>query len=200
MFRPLKTAIDLVSLSVRTAPKSGGIDDVFFMDATAYRKKIASRIKALGKALALQKADKELKRAVLLDWESDADVVGKSGGLILIGVDGKRSLGLNCGGCGFKNCAEFNKSKDKNKDAAVPGPFCVFKVIDLGIALGSAAKTLALCSVDNRIIYKIGVAAKKMKLTKVDPVVGIPLSATGKNIYFDRLAKLQAREIFKRKK
>jgi len=40
--------------------------------------------------------------------------------------------------------------------------------------------------VDNRIMYRIGVVARKMKLIEGDVVLGIPLSATGKNIFFDR--------------
>jgi uncharacterized ferredoxin-like protein len=56
----------------------------------------------------------------------------------------------------------------------------------MGIALGSAVKTASLLNIDNRIMYRAGVAAREMGLIDADFVMGIPLSATGKSIYFDR--------------
>ena len=56
----------------------------------------------------------------------------------------------------------------------------------MGIALGSAVKTASMLNVDNRIMYRIGTVARAMKMVVWDFVMGIPLSATGKNIFFDR--------------
>jgi uncharacterized ferredoxin-like protein len=56
----------------------------------------------------------------------------------------------------------------------------------MGIALGSAVKTASLLNVDNRIMYRAGAVAREMGLIDADVVMGIPLSATGKSIYFDR--------------
>lgn len=58
--------------------------------------------------------------------------------------------------------------------------------MDLGIAMGSAVKTASILNVDNRIMYRIGVAAKRLNLIDGEIVVGIPISASGKSIYFDR--------------
>jgi uncharacterized ferredoxin-like protein len=67
------------------------------------------------------------------------------------------------------------------------GPTCVFKALDLGIALGSAVKTAGMLNVDNRIMYRIGAAAMKLRLLpEATVVIGIPLSAKGKSIYYDR--------------
>jgi uncharacterized ferredoxin-like protein len=60
------------------------------------------------------------------------------------------------------------------------------KLIDLGIALGSAVRVASELNVDNRIMYSIGRAAMKMELVKADEIQGIPLSIKGKNIFFDR--------------
>ena len=60
------------------------------------------------------------------------------------------------------------------------------KLIDLGIALGSAAKAAHELNVDNRIMHSVGIAALKMGLLKADEILGIPLSIKGKNIFFDR--------------
>ena len=60
------------------------------------------------------------------------------------------------------------------------------KLVDLGIAVGSAAKVASDLNADNRIMYSIGVAAKQLSLIDADEIQGIPLSVTGKNIFFDR--------------
>ena len=76
-----------------------------------------------------------------------------------------------------------------------PGPFCIFRIMDLSIAAGSAAKTAMEHNVDNRMMQKVGAAALKLGLlAPCDLILGLPLSATGKNIYFDRLDKLEARK------
>ena len=60
------------------------------------------------------------------------------------------------------------------------------KLIDLGIALGSAVKIASILNVDNRIMYSVGLAAKEMGIIEGDEIVGVPLSIKGKNIFFDR--------------
>ncbi len=56
----------------------------------------------------------------------------------------------------------------------------------MGIALGSAVETASLLNIDNRIMYRSGVVARGMNLVDWDFVMGIPLSVSGKNIFFDR--------------
>jgi uncharacterized ferredoxin-like protein len=94
---------------------------------------------------------------------------------------------LDCGACGYESCEEFENSKEKHaKDFT--GPTCLFKALDLGIASGSAVKTASLLNVDNRIMYRIGTAALKLNmLPEATVAMGIPISAKGKNIYFDRI-------------
>jgi len=60
------------------------------------------------------------------------------------------------------------------------------KLLDLGIALGSAVKVASELNVDNRIMNSVGQAAMKMELLKADEIQGIPLSIKGKNMFFDR--------------
>jgi uncharacterized ferredoxin-like protein len=207
--KEIKTAIDLISISVRTAPKSGGIDDIVFLAASKQQKdRIAKAMCAIGREKSRDKfLSKEIKQAIETSWVSDARTVMNSQGLILIGTRGKKAIGFNCGGCGFKSCAEFNVHNFKNKDSSIQGPFCIFKICDLGIAIDSAAKTASMLNVDNRIMYRIGTAALRLKLFKdnsshkkltlgsVNPILGLPLSVSGKNIYFDRLDKLQAAKV-----
>lgn len=60
------------------------------------------------------------------------------------------------------------------------------KLIDLGIALGSAVKIASDLNVDNRVMHSVGAAAMKMGILDADEVQGIPISVKGKNIFFDR--------------
>jgi len=62
----------------------------------------------------------------------------------------------------------------------------VLSVLNMGIAIGSAVKTASILNIDNRIMYTAGLAAQTLGMIEADIVIGIPLSAKGKNIYFDR--------------
>lgn len=64
------------------------------------------------------------------------------------------------------------------------------KLIDLGIAIGSAVKVASELNIDNRIMYSVGLSAMEMGLLKADDIQGIPLSIKGKNIFFDRKTSL----------
>ena len=50
------------------------------------------------------------------------------------------------------------------------------------------AKLAAELGIDNRIMYTVGAAAKALNLLDSDLIMGIPLSVTGKNPFFDRPA------------
>jgi uncharacterized ferredoxin-like protein len=62
---------------------------------------------------------------------------------------------------------------------------------DLGIAIGSAVAVAADRRVDTRIMYSIGYAMLHFGMLPGDVVVahGIPLSASSKNPFFDRVFK-----------
>ncbi|MDD5292103.1 MAG: DUF2148 domain-containing protein [Candidatus Omnitrophica bacterium] len=202
--KQIEIVIDLISISVRTAPKSAGVDDIIFLAASNVQKnRIAAEMIKIGREKSKGQSNKVVRQAMITSWSSDAVTVKKSDGLVLIGVKGKKPLGLNCGGCGFKSCAEFKACVLKDKKSSVIGPFCIFKIWDLGIAIDSAAKTASMLNVDNRIMYKIGMAVLRLRMfgktrkavsacDSISPVLGLPLSVSGKNIYFDRFDKLEA--------
>jgi len=107
---------------------------------------------------------------------------------LLIGVEGHIPLGINCGGCGHAACAEMVKAvkAGKSKKALYPGPNCVLKRSDLGIAVGSAVKTASIHNADNRIMFSAGIVALQLGMLKGCSVAyGIPLKASGKNIFWD---------------
>lgn len=60
------------------------------------------------------------------------------------------------------------------------------RIVDLGIAIGSAVKTASILNIDNRVMLSVGRAAQELKLIEGSIVYGIPISVRGANIYFDR--------------
>lgn len=170
----------MMAASARTAPKARGIDDIETMIMGA------SDLELL--AGAMEDKAKEQPPHLTSVFVRDAGNVRNSDCVLLIGVTGnpkKIEQPLDCGACGYKNCKQLlNERKREGKDFS--GPVCIVQAIDLGIALGSAAKLASGLNVDNRMMYTIGSAAKKLRLLGSDVVIGIPLSVTGKNIYFDR--------------
>jgi uncharacterized ferredoxin-like protein len=171
----LLRAAELMMVSCRTAPKSGGVDDVETILTTGNEKdKIATEMEKMGDE---RKID---------GFRRDADNVKRSEALLLVGVNGRKNFGLSCGACGHSTCEEFNRAAVV-RGLDFEGPSCVFKALDLGIALSSAAKTASHLNVDNRIMYRAGTAAKRLGyLSGSNVVIGIPISASGKSIYFDR--------------
>ena len=66
------------------------------------------------------------------------------------------------------------------------GPHCNLRDIDLGIAVGSAAKTASINNIDCRCQTRIAVAARKNGIIDADIAVALSLSLTHKAVGFDR--------------
>jgi len=162
----------MMLISARTAPKSKGLDSIHTAIVTGEEKaNIAEKMRSY----AQQKGD---------NWYRDAKNVDDSSAIILIGVEGIPVDIINCGLCGFNTCEELLEFRNQTQTVK---PCCTFKLMDLGIALGSAAKTASIHNADCRIMYRPGKAAKELGyLQEVDLIISIPLSITGKSIYFDR--------------
>ena len=106
----------------------------------------------------------------------------------IVAIDTRyQSLGLNCGHCGFATCAERENSSDSQL-FEVP---CSLNSIDVGIAVGSACATAADLRLDTRVMYSIGVAVEQLGWigTDVHLTMGIAVSASSKNPFFDRPTK-----------
>ena len=166
----LRTVAELMALSARTAPKGRG-DDFIATEIVE-----GDMLKALGQKMIEfgVRTGKDL-------FDRDGNNVIRSEAVLLIGIKDGKPLGLNCGACGAEKCITPN-----TYDGEFSGPQCCLRLLDLGIAIGSAVKTASLLNADNRIMYRIGPVAREMRLIDADVVIGIPLSATGKSIYFDR--------------
>ncbi len=120
----------------------------------------------------------------------DTGNVAGSAACLIIGIRGQETIGINYSGCGYDTCSK-RPSGSGNRDprgSPFTGPNCVLIMADPGIAVGSAVKTASLHNGDNRFMYTAGVAARSLEsLPGCSVAYGIPVSATGKNIFFDRV-------------
>jgi uncharacterized ferredoxin-like protein len=154
-------------LAARTAPKARGLDllDMAIIKGDGIKKLSAKMLKI---------GEKYNNHTFL----RDGDNILAASAIVLIGSK-TQYLGLKyCGFCGFPTCAEAEKQK----------AVCAYNTGDLGIAIGSAVSVAMDHRIDNRIMYSVGKAALDIGLLDKSVVValGIPLSATGKNPFFDR--------------
>ncbi len=166
----IQTVANLMALSARTSPKAVGQDFVVIKILEG------EDIQRLGEEMMAYGQENKKKH-----FDRDGENVLHSEAVVLIGLKDAETVGLNCAACGDEVCIVPNTT-----DGEFQGPQCALRILDMGIALGSAVKMASLMNVDNRIMYRAGVVARKIGLIDADFVMGIPLSAIGKNPYFDR--------------
>ncbi len=158
---------EFMAAAARTSPKTRGIDNIVscLIDDKADIKELAMTMREIG------------KRESRPSMERDAGSVESLEAVFILGVK-DNPAGLNCGFCGYKNCEAL----------AAAGAMCAFNSIDLGIAMGSAVAAANALHADNRIMYSIGraVLAKGIFDKGTRQVLGVPLSISGKNPFFDR--------------
>ncbi len=158
----IKQVIALLTGAIKTAPKSKGLNALKTIVITEDDK---------------NKIAKEMQKNEKPAFQRDSKNVEDSDAIILIGVKTLR-IGLDCGMCKYNNCKE-NLENDG---------LCIFNLVDLGIALGTAVSSASLIKIDNRIMYTIGYTVKDMNLFdhEFNIIMGIPLKYSHKNIFFDR--------------
>ncbi len=157
-----------MAVAARTAPKGRGRDQLHILILTDSDKDaVADRMKEIGET-----GDIDFFRR-------DAGNLQHAPVLLLIGTECSPLEVSHCGFCGYADCQE-NREHSVNP--------CAFSTGDLGIAVGSAVALAARRHVDNRIMFTAGKAAIELGLfpQPVTVAYGVPLSATGKNPFFDR--------------
>ena len=160
---------ELMCAAARTAPKAHGKDTLHtFVLTGSEKEQLAQKMEEVGK--------REMGDKMSTWYGRDAANVRKAQAVVLIGADKKQRGVPHCGFCGFSDC---NACKNA-------GGNCGFAYVDLGIAVSSAVSTAALSKVDSRIMYSIGKAVAEMDFFPNCLWLGIPISVSGKNIFFDR--------------
>ncbi|MDR0232135.1 MAG: DUF2148 domain-containing protein [Dysgonamonadaceae bacterium] len=157
-----------MATAARTAPKGKGWDilEIIVVDGN--------------EIVSLSEKMKEIASIKNLNFFiRDAENILLAEAILIIGTR-NQNLGLNCGYCGFATCAE----KDSHANVT-----CALNVTDVGIAIGSATATAADWRVDSRVMFSVGLAAKELGwLNGCNAVYGIPISASAKNPFFDRVS------------
>lgn len=157
-------------VAARTAPKGKGVDNIVTAILTDSEKdNLAAEMERIA------------QREGVDFFLRDANGIRQSAAVVLIGTKLSSRGVPYCGYCGFKDCS----GKAKNNGS------CTMDVTDLGIALGSAVSIAADDRVDNRVMFSVGRAALDINLLGVDVklIYGVPLTAKGKDIFFDRMPK-----------
>jgi uncharacterized ferredoxin-like protein len=157
---------DMMALAAKTAPKGRGSDNITTLVLDGEEKDtLADEMREIAKSTGAA------------FFERDAGNIDRSHLVVLIGAK-NNPVGLDCGFCGFHNCAELIRS----------GGRCAFNITDLGIAIGSAVSVAANHRIDNRVMFSAGKAAINLKIfpEEVTLCFGIPLSSGSKSIFFDR--------------
>ena len=161
-------AAQLMCASARTAPKTRGIDNVKTLVLTGDD--------LLALADKMEEIDLRINSGSRSFLSRDAGNLRISKAVVLVGIE-KKTYGLNCAYCGFKTCGECAENKGT----------CFFCGTDLGIAVSSAVGTAANLRIDCRVMFSVGRCAGEMDYLDGDIIwIGIPLSVSGKNPYFDR--------------
>lgn len=179
-FKAVEMVAELMALSARTAPKGRGQDSIVIKVVSGKElEELSKELRRLGEARGIK------------FFLRDAGNLENSQACVLIGSKAIDSVGLDCGGCGYATCKDMLEAQKQflelETNKPFHGPNCVIKMADLGIALGSAAKTASLHNVDNRVMFTAGVAALSLNwLEGCKVAYGLPLKASGKSIYFDR--------------
>lgn len=164
----LQTAAKMCA-AARTAPKAHGKDTLHTLVLTGEDKEnLAVKMEEVGV--------REMGEKMNTWYGRDAANVRAAQAVVLIGTDNKFRQVPHCGYCGFENCINCQKA----------GGNCAFAYVDLGIAVSSAVTAAAMDMVDNRIMYSIGKTAAEMDYAENVLWLGIPISISGKSIFFDR--------------
>ena len=164
----VENAMAAMCAAARTAPKTKGQDFIYTLALTGEDKnKVAQKMREMGSRLFGENS-----------WfHRDAGNLEAADGLVLIGVENLRRGLPFCGLCGLADCKACEEVKGT----------CAFGNLDLGIALGSAVSVAADLRMDCRIMFSVGKAAMELGLVKEGILwQGIPVSVSGKSIFFDR--------------
>lgn len=182
----IRSVARLCAAAAVTAPKSGGqlflrgkplFIETVFIDDRATLLRLAGWMRQRGR---------ERRQAI---WFRDAALAERLDGVLFVGLKDWYPPIYDCGACGYATCAEFvEATRQRRADSEAfefKGPQCNLRDIDLGIAIGSAAKAASLYSVDTRCQTRIAVAARKLGLIRAEIAVALSMTVSHKNPGFD---------------
>ena len=186
----LRHVAGLCAVAAVTAPKSGG--QLFLKGAKPFIETVIIEEPATLKALAgwLRERGTRVREPI---WFRDADTAEKLDLVLFIGLARWYPPQYDCGACGFSTCGQFTRNAPKHRletsdsdEWQFAGPICQLRCIDLGIAVGSAAKIAGINNIDTRCQTRIAAAARHLGVIQADLAVALSMSVSHKNIFFDK--------------
>ncbi len=184
----LRHVTRLCAVAAMTAPKSGG--QLFLKGSKPFIEITVREDRTVLTHLAswLRERGTKLKSPI---WFRDAESTEKLDLVLFIGLVKWYPPVYDCGACGYATCAEFLRAREHTKvegseDWEFPGPICQLRCVDLGVAVGSAAKVASLHNIDYRCQTRIAAAARHLGVIQADLAVALSMSISHKNIFFDR--------------
>jgi uncharacterized ferredoxin-like protein len=185
----LRHVAELCTVAAITAPKSGG--QLFLKGAKPFLE-----IRLVDDRETLDRLSDWMRERGRKNgdpiWVRDAETTAKTDQILFIGIDNWYPPVYDCGACGFPTCAEFmnalpaRRKEQGSEDWEFAGPVCQIRCIDLGVAVGSAAKEASLHAVDSRCQTRTAAAARHLGVISADLAVGLAMSVSHKSIFFDR--------------
>ena len=184
----LRQVAQLGAVAAMTAPKSGG--SLFLKGSKPFIETVILEDRDTLKRLAEWQRARGTKLKEPL-WFRDADTTEKLDLVLFIGLAKWYPPVYDCGACGYATCAEFLRAAPKHhtegsENWEFPGPVCQLRAVDLGIAVGSAAKVASLNNIDARCQTRLAAAARHLGVIEADLAVALSMSISHKNIFFDK--------------
>lgn len=193
----LRHVAELCAIAATTAPKSGG--QLFLKGSKPFLEvRLVDDRENLGRISDWMRERGTRRKDPI--WLRDAETATKTDQILFIGLANWYPPVYDCGACGFSTCAEFMNAAPphrKSEGAAeweFAGPICQIRCIDLGVAVGSAAKEASSHGVDARCQTRTAAAARHLGIISADLAVGLAMSVSHKNVFFDRIPPSTAAE------
>lgn len=163
-------------IAARTAPKGKGVDNLEAILISGSDLDVLADFMEAG-----------VERHGRLFFIRDAANIRVAQAVVVLGTR-LCTMNLNCGYCGYPTCAAKIKAGDQYP--------CAFPINDLGIAIGSACATAADLRVDTRVMFSAGEAVMELGWlgSEVKAAFAIPISATSKSPFFDRVSTRPAEQ------
>ena len=134
----------------------------------------------------MKQRGRERRQAI---WLRDAALAERLDGVLFIGLKDWYPPIYDCGACGYATCAEFvEATRQRRADSEVlefKGPQCNLRDIDLGIAIGSAAKAASLIASIRAARRALRAAARKLGLIQAEIAVALSMTVTHRTPAFD---------------
>jgi uncharacterized ferredoxin-like protein len=178
----------LMAAAAITAPKSGGM--MFMAGKPGFLETVAVEDQTLrGELGAWMRARGRERREAI--WFRDAEIAETVDAILFVGLAPNwYPPNYDCGACGYATCVEFLHEtkvlRGESEELEFAGPTCNMRDVDLGIAVGSAARTAAMHAIDCRCQTRVAVAARKLGLITAEFAVALSLSVSNKALGFDR--------------